>query len=85
MSRRALTADMVPWLERGAATSYGRICFPREARENGPLFGRMHAAGFFFWGDNGETPIITDAGRAAVNGPTTADLLAVEFMASSYP
>lgn len=80
----ALTDEMRQLLERGAATLYGRICFPFEARKIVPVLNEMRELGLLFWGDNGETPIITEAGRRAVNGPSATELTTAEMRAHSW-
>jgi hypothetical protein len=75
----ALTPEMTELLRVGAATSYGRICFPFEVKDHGRELVQLTAAGLLFWGENGETPIITDAGRKAVGGVPQPELMKAEF------
>jgi hypothetical protein len=79
-----LTAEMVPLLQRGAASLHGRICFPFESRKVGPLAVQMVAAGLAYWGGADMLDLfIREEGRRAVNGPSNAELLAVEMAEAS--
>jgi hypothetical protein len=80
----ALTPEMVELLRKGAATYYGRICYPKDTRANWRHLAPMHQAGLFYWGENGETPIITDAGRRAVDGPSLTELHIKETRPFTY-
>lgn len=72
-----LTDDMRALLEEGAKTTYGRCCFPRDRKDRkvDAAVWALREAGLVFMGDNGETPIINDAGREAINAPTRAEVL----------
>jgi hypothetical protein len=79
-----ITPEMRKLLEVGASTSYGRICYPRDTKANWQHLAPMHEAGLLYWGENGETPIITDAGRRTVNGPSTTELHIKETRPFTY-
>lgn len=67
------TDEMLPWLERAAATTQGIVCFPYQVKAIGPLLASMAELGLITW--HGAYGIeITDAGRLAVNGPSTAEI-----------
>lgn len=83
MSTITLTDEMVDLLREGAKTAYGRCCYPVEARKNGRTVQALYDAGLAYRGDNGETPLITDAGRAAVGGPSREEMQSRELGAYS--
>lgn len=67
-----LSPEMAELLTAAAQTTYGRICYPYQARKLGPVLAAMRASGFIWY--DGATPMITDAGRQAVGGPSFLEL-----------
>lgn len=68
-----LSPEMVELLMAAAATSYGRVCFPYQCRGPvGLLLVQARALGLIYY--DGSTPMITDAGRKAVGGPSDLEL-----------
>jgi hypothetical protein len=80
-----LTDEQRLLLETGASTAYGRCCYPRDVRPIRHALNELYDLGLIHWGDNGETPIITEAGRQAVGGKTEGELRLAEFAAAARP
>jgi hypothetical protein len=80
-----LTDEMRALLETGAATHYGRCCYPRDRRDPkiDAAVWALREAGLVFMGDNGETPIITDMGREVIGAPTASAILNREIAEAS--
>lgn len=76
-----LTDEMRALLNTGADTHYGRCCYPRDLRDRkiSDAAWALKDAGLIFWGDNGETPIITDKGREVIGAPAASARLAREL------
>jgi hypothetical protein len=67
-----LTPEMVELLTAAAQTTYGRVCYPFQVRGRERVLAAMQARKFLYW--DGATPMITDAGRVAVGGPSFLEL-----------
>lgn len=73
MPDATLSSAMVELLTAAGQTTYGRICYPYQARGRERLLADMRARGFIYY--DGATPMITDAGRKAVGCPTELELI----------